>query len=134
MFLSYRSTGVEFASRLFDELEQHNIETWFDKAILHQFVGDQYKDIIHQGIDNSKLLLLIYTDDVKTSKFIIEEELGYAVKTGKPIFCYTKDTINFSDMEEKLSGLLHDIQWLTNEESAKYIKEYSDAIKDEAYS
>lgn len=133
VFLSYRSTGVEFASRLFDELEQHNIETWFDKAILHQFVGDQYKDIIHQGIDNSKLLLLIYTDDVKTSKFIIEEELGYAVKTGKPIFCYTKDTINFSDMEEKLSGLLHDIQWLTNEESAKYIKEYSDAIKDEAY-
>ena len=82
VFLSYRSTGVNFASKLFEELERNNIETWFDKAVLHQFVGDQYKEIIHQGIDNSKILLLIYTEDVRESEFIIKEELGYAVKTG----------------------------------------------------
>lgn len=133
VFLSYRSTGVDFASRVYEELEDNHIETWFDKAVLHNFVGDEYKEIIHTGIDNSKLLLLIYTDDVKTSDFIIKEELGYAVKTGKPIFCYTKDTINFKEMGEELSGLLQNIQWLTNEESAKYIREYSDAIEDEKY-
>lgn len=133
VFLSYRSTGVNFASRLFEELEQNNIETWFDKAILHQFVGDQYKNIIHQGIDNSKILLLIYTEDVRESEFIIKEELSYAVKTGKPIFCYTKDPINFGNMGEELSTLLQNIQWLTNEENAKHINEYKDAIKDEIY-
>jgi len=133
VFLSYRSTGVNFASKLFEELERNNIETWFDKAVLHQFVGDQYKEIIHQGIDNSKILLLIYTEDVRESEFIIKEELGYAVKTGKPIFCYTKDTINFREMGEDLSALLQNIQWLTNEESAQYINEYKDAIKDEKY-
>ena len=59
VFLSYRSTGVDFASRVYEELENNHIETWFDKAVLHNFVGDEYKEIIHTGIDNSKLLYLI---------------------------------------------------------------------------
>lgn len=133
VFLSYRSTGVDFASRVYEELENNQIETWFDKAILHNFVGNEYKEIIHTGIDNSKLLLLIYTDDIKNSDFIIKEELGYATKVGKPIFCYTKDIIKFNEMGEELRELLQNIQWLTNADSAKYIHEYNDAIKDEEY-
>ena len=133
VFLSYRSTGVDFATRVYEELDNNKIETWFDKAVLHNFVGDEYTDIIHKGIDNSKLVLLIYTDDVKTSEFIIKEELGYAVKTKKPIFCYTRDVPDFDKMDNELSALLKNIQWLANEESAKYIREYADAIKDEEY-
>lgn len=133
VFLSYRSTGVDFATRVYEELENNKIGTWFDKAVLHNFVGDEYADIIHKGIDNSKLVLLIYTDDVKTSDFIIKEELGYAVKTKKPIFCYTKDVPDFNKMDDELSALIKNIQWLTNEDSAKYIREYADAINDEIY-
>lgn len=133
VFLSYRSSCVDFASRVYGELEQNNIETWYDKAILHEFVGDQYKDIIHQGIDNSKVLLLIYTEDVNDSDFIINEELGYAVETQKPIFCYTKDVIDLKKMKVELSSKLRNIQWLTNEENAKYISEYQNAIYDEIH-
>lgn len=129
VFLSYRSTQVEFASRLYYELEVANqITTWFDKEILHEDVGEEYANIIHKGIENSKLFLLIFSKDMENSDFILYEELKYAIKQGKPIFCYAKDNVNFDKMRLEFAKLLKDKQWLANKKNAEYIRKYQDAI------
>lgn len=129
VFLSYRSTQVGFASKLHYELEVSNhITTWFDKEILHEDVGEEYANIIHKGIENSKLFLLIFSKDMEDSDFILNEELKYAIKQGKPIFCYAKDNVNFDKMKPEFARLLKDKQWLANKKNAKYIRKYQDAI------
>ena len=129
VFLSYRSTQVGFASRLHYELEVSNkITTWFDKEILHEDVGEEYANIIHKGIENSKLFLLVFSKDIESSDFILNEELKYAIKLGKPIFCYAKDNVNFNKMRPEFVRLLKDKQWLANKKNAEYIRKYQDAI------
>ena len=51
VFISYRSSNAPYVSRLFKELDDHEIKAWFDKHELHQDVGEEYTQRIHQGID-----------------------------------------------------------------------------------
>lgn len=131
VFISYRSRNVEFATRLFHEFNQYSITAWFDKDVLHEYVGEEYTNIIHKGIENSQYFLLIYTKDVEDSPFILEEELQYAIDHKKKICCYTKEKIDFGTMKPELKKKLIHIQWLANEEEAAYISTYQEAIKDE---
>lgn len=131
VFISYKSDEVEFVTRLFYELKDNQISAWFDKDILHEFVGDEYVNIIQQGIDNSMMFLLVYTKEVKTSQFIIEKELGYAKEKGKKILIYVKDNIDIQRMSPKLKSMLEGIQWLANEKAAKHIPGYLEAIEEE---
>ena len=95
VFLSYRSTQVDFAYRLFKELHENNkITTWFDKDVLHENVGDEYTELIHAAIEKAKVFLFLYSRDAEESKFIINEEVGYALsleKTGASICIEEKD-------------------------------------------
>ena len=75
VFLSYRSTHLDIAKRVFEELERHHINVWFDKDILHENIGERYLPIIQGGIDNSSIFLLLYSNDIVDSEFIIEHEL-----------------------------------------------------------
>lgn len=74
VFISYKRENVAYVARLFSELEDHDIHTWFDMNELHQNVGDEYTERIHKGIDSSELFLLMYTKDVEKSDFIVNEE------------------------------------------------------------
>ena len=131
VFISYKSEEVEFVTRLFYELKDNEISAWFDKDILHEFVGDEYANIIQQGIDNSNMFLLVYTKEVEASQFIIEEELGYAKEKGKKILVYVKEDIDLQGMSPKLKSMLEGIQWLANEKAAKHIPRYLEAIEEE---
>ena len=66
VFISYRSRNVEFATRLFHEFNQYSITAWFDKDVLHEYVGEEYTNIIHKGIENSHCF--IKTDSPKLKK------------------------------------------------------------------
>ena len=129
MFVSYKREKASYVARLFEELENHNIKTWFDLKELHQDVGKEYTKRIHQGIDNSQYFLLIYTQDVEDSAFIVNEELGYAAKTGKTILFYPKEKITIA--ESKLRPYIEKIQWLDTADTARYQLDTQETVSDE---
>ena len=135
VFISYRNQKhiVDFAWNLFNEFAEHDINAWFDKAVLHKNIGEEYTSKIHEGIDNSKLFLLIYTKDIETSDFILNQELQYAISKGKTICCYPFDDVDFNGMKTELTRKLSKLQWLTDPKRSKDIHEYSDAYNDEKW-
>jgi len=126
VFISYKRENVSYVARLYDELENHDIKTWFDMDELHQDVGKEYTEHIHQGIENSKYFLLIYTKEVEESSFIIKEELEYAIKRGKTILFYPKDNIDLSN--SKLKNHVEKIQWIDTEATALHQQDTIESI------
>lgn len=141
VFISYRSTHVEYARRLCDELQSNGISVWFDKDYLNENVGHRYKGIIQSAIRNSRIFLLIYTDDIFESDFILKEELGYASvladsQDEEPvkIFTYAKDKVDFNVMKSRspyLYSLLADRQWIADSANAKHITKVQEQLSDE---
>ena len=133
VFISYKSSNVDFARNLVNELTEHNISVWFDKDKLSKEAGKEYADLIKKGIDHTQIVLFLYTGDIETtdSTFIINEELSYARSKGKKICCYACDKVDFKNMLPDLRDIVHDIQWLANGETAAHITEYQESIKDE---
>ena len=129
VFISYKREIVPYVKRLFDELESHDIDVWFDMSELHQDVGKEYTERIHKGIDNSEFFLMIYTKDVEISDFIINEELGYAVKQNKTILFYPKEDIHINN--SKLKNYIEKIQWLDTNATAVHQSDTQESISDE---
>lgn len=129
VFLSYRSSNVAYVKRLAAELDNNNISIWFDKNVLHDYVGDAYTDNIHNGIDESEMFLLIYTKDVENSEFIIEEELKYAISRGKRILFYPQEDIDLRT--SKLKDLIGYRQWIDTKGTALYQSDTQESIHDE---
>jgi acetyltransferase-like isoleucine patch superfamily enzyme len=115
VFISYRSSQVDFADRLNTELKNNNIETWFDKEILHENVGSQYTELIHEGIKKAKLFLFLYSKDTEESYFIINEEIGFADKIGKTILCFPIDVPDYVNMNPQLAKSIKYRQWINRE-------------------
>ena len=131
VFVSYRRSAITFVNSLVAELACHDIRVWLDIHELPQTVSKEYTKRIHKAIDNSQLVLFIYTKDAEDSKFIIEEEIGYASKKGRPICCYAHDAVDFDSMKEELREIVKKVQWHTSKENAVHIAEYQDALKGE---
>ena len=121
VFLSYRSTQVDFAYRLFNELYENNgITTWFDKDVLHENVGNQYKDLIHSAIEKAEIFLFLYSRDTEQSDFIINEEVGYALKLGKKFLCFPIDEVDFKTMNPTLSEYIRPREWINKDSEAAH--------------
>lgn len=116
VFLSYRSTQVDFAYRLFNELYDNNqITTWFDKDVLHEDIGELYPGLIHDAIRDAKIFLFLYSKDSEESKFIIKDEVGYAAKLGKKILCYPIEEADFTNMKPELANIIQSLEWINKE-------------------
>lgn len=117
VFISYKRENAPYVARLFEELSIHGISAWFDLNELHQDVGAEYTERIHKGIDDSEYFLLIYTNkndnSIEKSNFIIEDELGYAVKRGKKVLFYPQNNIDINS--SRLKKYVEKIQWLDTE-------------------
>lgn len=133
VFISYKRENVPYAARLFEELSNHGIHAWFDLNELHQDVGEEYTQRIHKGIDDSEYFLLIYTNkdnnSIEKSDFIIEEELGYAVRKGKKVLFYPQDNIDIKS--SRLKKYVEKIQWLDTEATAVNQIDTQDSIDGE---
>ena len=129
VFISYKRELVPFVTRLYKELESHDIKAWVDLNELYQYVGEVYTDRIHRGIDNSEFYLLIYTKDIEESDFIINEELSYAVNKHKTILFYPKEEIDIN--KSKLKEFVGKIQWLDTEAIAIHQHDTQETIVDE---
>ena len=110
VFISYKRENAEFVTRLYEELERHNISVWVDLSKLHKEVGEEYTERIHHGINSSKLFLFIYTKEIENSDFVINQELGYAISLKKSILCYPQDPIDLNT--SRVRPYVEKIQWL----------------------
>ena len=129
VFISYKRENAPFVTRLFEELESHDIKAWFDMNELHQDVGKEYTARIHKGIDSSESFLLMYTEEVEKSDFIINEELGYAVEKKKKILFYPQEPIDIKN--SKLKPFVEKIQWLDTEANIPFQADTQETISDE---
>ncbi len=130
VFISYKRENAHFVSRLDHELKSHSIKVWFDLDELHEDVGDDYTNRIHEGIDNSEFFMLIYTTSVEHSDFIINEELKYAISQGKTILFFPQDSIDLKT--SKLKDYIEKIQWLDTKDTIAYQRDIQDLIHDES--
>ena len=131
VFISYKRESVVFVARLFKELENHDINAWFDMNDLHQYFGEEYTERIRKGIDNSEYFLLIYTKDIEDSDFIVNEELKYAAEKNKTILFFPKDKIDIKN--SKLKKYVERIQWLDTEATAMHQSDTQETIIDEKH-
>ncbi len=129
VFISYKRESAPFVTRLYKELESHDIKAWVDLNELHQYIGEEYTHRIHNGIENSEFYLLIYSKDIEESDFIINEELRYAINKHKTILFYPKEKIDIN--KSKLKEFVGKIQWLDTEAIAIHQTDTQETIVDE---
>ena len=73
-FISYQSSDLHFAERLFDLLRTEGFRVWFDKARL--LPGYDWHREIEQGADTSRVILPVVTPAWKTSAWCQFETYG----------------------------------------------------------
>ena len=98
VFISYKRENAPFVTRLYEELESHDISAWVDLSKLHKEVGEEYQEKICKAIDSADFFLLIYTEhegcSIEGSDYIIDKELAYAVEKKKKVLFYPQDKID----------------------------------------
>ena len=129
VFISYKRENAEFVTRLYDELERHNISAWVDMSKLHIEAGEEYTERIHHGINSSKLFLFIYTKEIENSDFVINQELGYAISLKKSILFYPQDPIDLNT--SRVRPYVEKIQWLDTADTVRYQLDTQESLKDE---
>lgn len=133
VFISYKRENAPFVTRLFEELESHDISAWVDLSKLHKEVGEEYQEKIRKAIDSAEYFLLIYTEhkgcSIEKSNFIIKNELEYALEKKKKVLFYPQDPINLTT--SRIRPYVEKIQWLDTAETARYQLDTQEAVGDE---
>ena len=132
VFISYKRENAPFVTRLYEELDRHDISAWVDLSKLHKEVGEEYQEKIRKAIDSAEYFLLIYTEhkgcSIEKSDFIINNELEYALEKRKKVLFYPQDPINLTT-----SRIMHSFSFMNEwgsvprcyEFSCKYINNVS---------
>jgi len=133
VFISYKRENAPFVTRLYYELESHDISAWVDLSKLHKEVGEEYREKIRKAIESAEFFLLIYTEhkgcSIEKSDFIIDEELGYAIEKKKKVLFYPQDPIDLE--KSRIKPFVEKIQWLDTAETARYQLDTQESIYDE---
>ena len=133
VFISYKRENALFVTRLYEELERHNISAWVDLSKLHKEAGEEYQEKIRKAIDSAEYFLLIYTEhegcSIEGSNFIIDNELKYAVEQKRKILFFPQDPIDLN--KSRVRPYVEKIQWLDTTDTARYQLDTQESIKDE---
>lgn len=133
VFISYKRENAPFVTRLYEELERHNISAWVDLSKLYKEAGEEYQDKIRKAIESAQYFLLIYTEhegcSIEGSDYIIDNELKYAVEKKKTILFYPQDPINLNT--SRVKSYVEKIQWLDTVETARYQMDTQESLRDE---
>lgn len=133
VFISYKRENAPFVTRLYDELERHDISSWVDLSKLHKEAGEEYQEKIRKAIESAQYFLLIYTEhegcSIEGSDFIIDNELKYAVEKKKPFLFYPQDPVNLNT--SRVKPYVEKIQWLDTVETARYQMDTQESLMDE---
>lgn len=106
VFISYSSKNKSVADAVVSDLENHGIRCWY--APRNIMPGTEWVTAITEALNNSKILVLIYTDDSNESRQVMNE-IALQFNANKPIvpfrLCDTK-------MSSELEYYLTRVHWL----------------------
>lgn len=133
VFISYKRENAPFVTRLYEELERHDISAWIDLSKLHKEAGEEYQEKIRKAIESAQYFLLIYTEhegcSIEGSDFIINNELKYAVEHKRKILFYPQDHIDLNT--SRVKPYVEKIQWLDTTDTARFQLDTQESISDE---
>lgn len=133
VFISYKRENAPFVTRLYEELDNHNISVWVDLYKLKEETGEEYEERICKAIKSAQYFMLIYTEhegcSVEGSDYIINNELAYAYENGKKILFFPQDPVDLST--SRVRPFVEKIQWLDTKETARYQLDTQESVMDE---
>ena len=80
VFISHSSADIELSEKIYDYLQEQGIKCWIDS----RNVTGPYAKSIMEGIEQSELMLLVYSSNVNSSPHV-ESEIDNAFCKGKTI-------------------------------------------------
>lgn len=106
VFISYSSKNKQLADAMCHALEQHKIKCWIAPRNVQP--GNPYAREIINGIENSKLMVLVFTHDADESEHVANE-LEMAFEHKKIIIPYVAENV---PMSKEFSYYLKRKHWL----------------------
>lgn len=107
IFISYSSKDEDIALDIFKHLEKKGFSCWFAPRDVKP--GENFADEIMLGLENSKILLLVFSKNSETSKYVIQE-VEKAYLTNKGILPINID--NSLPKNDDMKTFLNNKQWL----------------------
>jgi hypothetical protein len=110
IFLSHSSKDKPKVELIYQDLIGQNFKVWFDKEDING--GDVWPQALQDGIDNSKVLVLIWTEEAKKSDWV-QREIAWALSKNIPVIPMLMDntelnisiqTIQFIDARSGYAG------------------------------
>lgn len=106
VFISYSHKNKQVADAIVTAMENHNIKCWYAPRDVRP--GRSWAGAITDAIEQSKIFVLIYTEDSNQSQQVTNE-VTLAVKSGKTIIPFR---LTDSDMNDDLEYYLSSVHWL----------------------
>lgn len=110
IFISYQHDDVDFAENLKQRLEKVGFKVWIDSEQLN--AGDDWHEVIDEGIKTASALIVIITPAVQTSKYVTYE-WAFAWGAGVPVIPILLKSTQIHPRLEKLKyeDFTHTRQW-----------------------
>ncbi len=106
VFISYSSMNKNVADAIVSDFEQHGIKCWYAPRDI--LPGEEWVTAIKNGLDNAKVLVLLYTDESNDSRQVMNE-VALAFNEGKTIVPFR---LTDSGMNNELEYYLTRVHWL----------------------
>ena len=106
VFISYSSTDVEIAENICEILEDMDIGCWMAPRNIP--CGEAWPSSIVTAIENSQLIILVFTENSNNSQYVLRE-VTQAAKNNKVMIPFLIENI---PMCKGLDFFLHGTQWL----------------------
>jgi HEAT repeat protein len=116
IFLSYRSTEVDFALRLAADLKNAGVNLWMDRLDIKP--GDDWVNALQKAVTDSAAIVAVVSPEYVQSKYC-KRELSRADRIGRPIF-------------PVLLRPVPDVDWPMEIERSQYI-DFSDWQDEQVY-
>lgn len=114
VFISYSSSNKDAANKVCEFLEINGISCWIAPRNIKP--GKEYGEEIINGIENSNVFVLIYTQEAVKSPHVLRE-VERAVSKSLSIFSYMKENVPPS---KSLEYFLYATQWIDACETDRY--------------
>lgn len=122
VFISYASKEIKIAEDVCKYLEQRGTTCWIAPRDI--LPGTEYGESIIEGIENSKVLVLIYSENSNNSQHVLRE-VERAVAKNVPIIAYK---INNATPCKSMEYFLLTNQWLDATTKGKHLEELHNSI------
>ena len=124
VFISYSVKDKEIADKICHALESNSMNCWIGPRNIR--TGKNYVEEIIGGIENAKIVVLVFSKSSNESKYVVDE-IAHALQLEKPIIVFRIDeTPTYKDYilqtthwiyaypfdEEKLEILIQDVSKL----------------------